>query len=297
MFKNLVLYTLPSPWENNLDEIEALLAKKAFYPCPSNVGLSVGFVPHGEEGNFVVKFGGHYLLNLLTETRVLPGKAINLHAQKLAKVFEEREGFPPGRKQMRELKEMALQELLPNAPIVQSSTRIWIDPAKGLIAIEASSQKKGEDAIQVLFRAMDHLPVKKFATNISPASWMAQLLLDKGSDTFSVDNSCALQGEGGAAVSYKNHTLSDESVFKQLQSHLSEGKQVTQVALTWNHRVSFVLTAKMEIKSIAFLDGFDESGESEEDAMALHLILANATAEVIQSLVEAMGGYQAEKEV
>lgn len=291
MFKNLVLFRLPAPWENDRDALEKALATKPFHPCPSNVGQSVGFVQHGEERSYAVQIGGHYLLKLLTETKILPGKAINLHAQKLAKAFEEREGFPPGRKEMREIKEEALHELLPKAPVVQAETPIWIHPESGIVGIEVSSQKKGDDAVQVLLRAYEKLPLKPFATNVSPASWMVQLLLDKGTASFSVDDGCTLQDPDGGTVSYKGLTLSDAALSQQVRSHIAEGKQATQLAMTWDHRISFVLTAKMEIKRIAFLEGADES-EDEEDATGLFLLQAANIAQMIGGLADAMGGYQ-----
>lgn len=294
MFKNLVLFRLPAPWENDRDALEKALATKPFHPCPSNVGQSVGFVQHGEEGGYVSQVGAHYLLKLLTETKVLPGKAISLHAQKLAKLFEEREGHPPGRKEMRELKEEALHELLPKAPVVQAETPIWIHPESGIVGIEVSSQKKGDDAVQVLLRANEKMPLKRFETNVSPASWMMQQLLEKGSDAFSVDDSCTLQNPEGCTVSYKGQTLSDASLSNQVRAHISEGKQATQLAMTWDHRISFVLTAKMEIKRVAFLEGMGDS--EEEDAAGQFLVLAEGMVAMISALAESMGGFQEEKE-
>ena len=54
-------------------------------------------------------------------------------------------------------------------------------------------------------------------------------------------------------VRYVKHTLDIDDIKK----HVQGGKQCTRLALTFNNRVSFVLTENLDIKRVAALDILD----------------------------------------
>ena len=56
--------------------------------------------------------------------------------------------------------------------------------------------------------------------------------------------------EAKAVVRYARHPLDIEEV----QAHIAAGKLPTKLALTWESRISFLLTDKLEIKRIRALD-------------------------------------------
>ena len=67
---------------------------------------------------------------------------------------------------------------------------------------------------------------------------------------------CELRSQGddqSVAVFKKHELLSDE-----VKSNLATGKLVSKLMLTWDQRISFVLTDTLQIKRLKFLDVFDE---------------------------------------
>ena len=105
---------------------------------------------------------------------------------------------------------------------------------------------------------------------------------------FSIDRECELKAadESKAVVRYARHPLDIDEV----KQHVEQGKLPTKLAMTWDDRVSFVLSDTLQIKKIAFLDSvLDEAG----DEGGFDTDVAIATGELsrlIPDLVEALGG-------
>src|SRR5512145_2071541 len=80
---------------------------------------------------------------------------------------------------------------------------------------------------------------------------------------FSIDRDCELRaaGEEKAVVRYVRHPLDGD----EIGGHITSGKAVTRLALTWRDRISFVLTEQLQIKRLAFLDVLKEDAERQAD--------------------------------
>jgi recombination associated protein RdgC len=108
---------------------------------------------------------------------------------------------------------------------------------------------------------------------------------------FSIDRECELKSadETKSAVRYARHALDIDEV----RQHIANGKVPTQLALTWQGRVSLVLTEAMQIKKIAFLEGVFEGGGKPAKDEAFDADAAIATGELgrlIPGLIDALGG-------
>ena len=84
---------------------------------------------------------------------------------------------------------------------------------------------------------------------------------------------------------------------KEVQRHISSGKQCTRLALTWADRVSFVLTETLVVKRLAPLDVIKQSDEAqspnEEDLFDADMTLMTGELQkLLADLVEALGGFQ-----
>ena len=81
------------------------------------------------------------------------------------------------------------------------------------------------------------------------SAWLSEKQAPPG---FSIDRECELKQPDSekAAVRYARHTLDIDEVGE----HIKQGKLPTQLALTWNSRVSFVLTEGLALKKIKLLD-------------------------------------------
>lgn len=292
MFKNLQLYRLPAPWDMTADRLGAQMERKKFQPCGAMDMRSNGWMSPCNDGSFVHAAENHWLLTLCTEQKILPGSVINQAVKKKAAEVEKQQGRRPGRKEMKEIKERVIEELLPRAFSARKTIMIWIDPKNGWLAIDTSSPKKAEEVLDALRKTLDDLPLSLARTNIAPATAMASWLVGEAPDGFSVDRDCELRAsdEEKATVRYARHTLDA----KDVREHISEGKLPAHLAMTWNDRLSFVLTDTLQVKRLAFLDVVLEDAEeaetAEEQFNANFAIMTGELSSLLPDLVEALGG-------
>ncbi|WP_454723092.1 MULTISPECIES: recombination-associated protein RdgC [Cupriavidus] len=293
-FKNLQLHRLSAPWTLSADEVEASLARHAFFPGTSLEMQTQGWASPRENGALVHLVGKQMLLTLRTEKKLLPATVVNQVTKARAAEIEEQQGFKPGRKQMRELKEQVTDELLPRAFGIRRDTRVWIDPVNGWLAIDAASPAKADEVRGLLFKSIDPLPLETLQVNLSPVAAMTEWL---SSDTapagFTVDQEIELQSstESKATVRYVRHPLDPED----LRRHIAAGKRCTRLAMTWNDRVSFVLTESLAVKRVAPLDVIKEQadpaardeGERFDGDFAM---MAGELAGLLADLTAALGG-------
>ena len=293
MFKNLQVYRLPAPWAMTSAALEQAITHQAFTPASSNELLRQGWEAPREGGALVHNVAGQYLLQLKTEKKVMPAAAVNAVAKAKADELEEQQGFRPGKKAMRELKERAADEMLPRAFSVPSVTRLWIDPVNGRLVVDAAAASKADDVIKMLLKAVDRMPLESLRVQRSPVAMMtAWLEADEAPHNFTIDQDTELRatGESRAAVRFVKHTLDPEDV----RRHIAAGKQCKRLAMTWNSRISFVLTESLAIKSVKPLDILKEGQvaaysdhERFDNDFAL---MSGELAKMLADLVEALGG-------
>jgi recombination associated protein RdgC len=107
---------------------------------------------------------------------------------------------------------------------------------------------------------------------------------------FTIDRECELKSpdETKAVVRYSRHALDIDEV----RQHITSGKVPTKLAMTWDGRVSFLLTDAFQIKKIAFLDGvFDGTSQEKEDGFDADTAIATGELrQLIPDLIAALGG-------
>jgi recombination associated protein RdgC len=297
-FKNLQLYRLPTPWNIDLAKFDELLGRGPFNRCASNEPMSRGWVAPRRDGSLVFSLGGQWLIALSVEQRLLPSSVVNDEVKERAEALEAQQGYAPGRKQMKELRERITEELMPRAFTRRRTTMVWIDPKNGWFCVDASSPGKAEEVIEHLRNCLDEFPLSMLHTQVSPTSAMADWLA--GGDApagFTIDRDCELKaaGEEKAAVRYVRHPLDGEEIAGEIKAHLASGKLPTKLALTWDDRISFVLSEKLEIKRLAFLDLLKEQAEktaehADEQFDADFMLMTGELARFLPQMVEALGG-------
>ena len=297
-FRNLQIYRLPENWALTADTLQEKLAARRFQPCGGQDMASRGWASPTKDGRYVLSVKGHYLVALQAEKKLLPSSVVNDVAGDKAEAIEAQQGYKPGRKQMKEIKEAVLQELLPRAFTRRRRVFAWIDPVGGWLVIDASSPARAEEVLEALRDTLDELPVKMVRTKLSPVSVMTGWLAGgEAAASFTIDSDCELEAvtDEHSAVRYVRHALDG----KDVQDHLAAGKLPTRLALTFDDRVSFVLTEKMEIKRVAFLDVIKEEAEKQADAANMQMeadfaLMSGELSRLIPALVGVLGGEDAE---
>lgn len=296
-FKNLKTYRLKG-WNLNADKLREALQKFAYTEGEASSVLAMGWVPPCAHASheLVHAIEGQYLVTLRIDKKLLPTSVVNKFAKARAAEIEERQGFKPGRKQMKEIKEQITDELLPKAFTVSSDIRVWIDSRNNWVVIEAASSNKADEVLGMLAKAVDPFPIVPLHVEQSPASAMTQWLIeDEAPEGFSVDQETELRSssESGATVKYVRQSVEQTDV----QRHVEEGKQVTRLALTWGDRVSFILTDNLDIKKVNPLDVLkqDDIASNEADHFdGAFTLMAGELGALLNGVVSALGGERAE---
>jgi len=293
-FKNLRIYRLASPWTLMGEQFEECLARHAFRSGNTLEMQSLGWIAPREGGGLAHTVNRQVLLSLRAEKKLLPATVINQVSKARAQEIEEKQGYKPGRKQMKEIKERVTEELMPRAFSIYRDTRVWIDTVNHWLVIDAAASAKADEVIGLLAKTVDPLPLENLYVAQSPASAMTGwLAADEPPTNFTVDQDTELRasGESRAAIRYVKHTIDAEDVRRHIQS----GKQCTRLAMTWADRVSFVLTESLDIKRVAPLDvlkeGTDTVMQNDDEKFDSDMtLMTGELAKLMADLVDALGG-------
>jgi recombination associated protein RdgC len=295
-FKNLQLYRLTDLSKLDLTKLDADLQKRAFLPVGQLDRMAAGWVPPASHAPDVFAYpnGGALLIALKTEEKLLPSSVVKDMADERIADIEAKELRRIGKKEAKEIRERIAEELLPRAFSRSRVLRALVDAEAGWIWVDSATPAKAELLIQFLRETLGSLPTKLPQTQLDPVTAMSTWLEHNAPGNFTLDADCVLKapGEGGAQVTCRRHDLSADEV----QLHLKSGKLVTQLALSWDDRIAFVLTEKLQIKRVQFLDLLqDQLKEANaDDAAAMFdaslTLMVQEGRGLASAVIEALGG-------
>ena len=293
MFKSMIIYRIAKSWQSDLQALEDALQKTVFEECGPTQERSVGWVPpRGEQhGPLVESVAGQWVMRFMTEAKVLPASVLNRKVNEKAEHIEKTEGRKPGKKEKRDLKDEAKLDLLPMAFTKMGSMWVWIDPQARTLVLDTGSQARADEVVSQLVELLPAgFAVALLHTQTSPQTAMAHWLKEQDPPAgFTVDRECELKSpdETKAVVRYARHPLDIEEV----QQHIQAGKLPTRLALTWDDRVSFVLTEGLQLKKIAFLDTVFEGQAQDEGGFDTDVAIATGElSKLLPDLIEALDG-------
>lgn len=289
-----------------LDALEETLQAHAFVPCGPTELESSGWVPpRGNKSTVLLEaVGTQLILRLCTERRPLPSSAVKAAVEERIEKYKQETGRERvGAKLKKEFKEEAVQSLLPRAFTKRSSTTLWLDPVNKFLVVDTGSLSGADKIVSFLVEALGEVPgsrpgiaVKPVQTALSASAAMSHWLSTREAPyNFSVDRDCELKmpDDQKSSVRYARHTLEIDEVAQ----HIASGKLPTQLALTWNSRVSFMLTETAQIKKVKLLDvvleGVQDNGKDDDGFDTDAAIVTGELSALIPDLLEALGGEQA----
>jgi recombination associated protein RdgC len=183
-------------------------------------------------------------------------------AKKLDEI-EQKEGRKPGGRTRKRIKDELITDLLPRAFVKPSRTDALLDLEHGIVVVDTSSRKNGENVVSEIRRALGSFPALPLNAEVAPRNvltgWIAGEPLPEG---LSLGDECELRDpiDQGAIVKVQRMELQSDEITK----HLESGKQVTRLALMLDDHVSFVLGEDMVVRKFKLLDGAVDQLESTE---------------------------------
>lgn len=281
LFKNLSIYGIGNLLA--LDGLEEKLQEVRFLAPGTHEMKTQGFVPVRDD-LLVFRSHGHILLRFKQEKKVLPKTAIDQVVEARCDELEEQQGFRPGKKATKELRERAVDELLARALTTSKSTLVWFDVANKRMMIDTSSNPVCDDVIRVLLKCTDRLDL----THLK--AWPGKVLgewVDEAPTCFSVDDKVSLRypNNRGTTVTYNKADLGAHRALE----HIKAGAEVASLAMTYNDRLSFTVSPVQRLTSIKALDILKET-QAVPDADAFEndfMLMAGECAKLIDAVIEA----------
>ncbi|WP_409289010.1 recombination-associated protein RdgC [Pseudomonas sp. KCJK8927] len=264
-FKNLLTYRLTQDVPFEPEALEAALASKPARPCASQELTTYGFVApfgKGEDAPLVHVSGEFLLIAARKEERILPSSVVNDAVKEKVEEIETEQMRKVYKKERDQIKDDIIQAFLPRAFIRRSMIFAAIAPRLGMILVNSASAKRAEDLLSTLREVMGSLPIRPATVKIAPTATMTDWVKSQqAAEGFYVLDECELRdtAEDGGIVRCKRQDLTGE----EIQLHLSTGKVVTQLALAWQDKLSFVLDDKMVIKRLKFEELLQEQAEQD----------------------------------
>jgi recombination associated protein RdgC len=286
-----------------LDALEEALQAMRFEPCGPTQPDSSGWVaPRGNKSVVLVEsIGGQVILKLCTERRPLPASAVKAAVdERIEKYKLETGNERVSARIKKEMKEEAVLDLLPRAFTKRSTTLVWLDPVNKFLVVDSGSLTGADKVVTALVEALSEVPgsapalmVRPVQTNETAVACMSHWLATREAPvSFTVDRDCELKtpDEQKSAVRYSRHTLEIDEVAQ----HIAAGKLPTQLAMTWNDRVSFVLSETAQVRKLKLLDvvmdGVQKGGKDDDGFDTDAAILTGELSGLIPDLLEALGG-------
>jgi recombination associated protein RdgC len=271
-FRNLTLFRFSPAVAADLARLEEALGEHRLRPCGPLEMFTKGFVPpigRGEDAALTHAVKHCTWLAVGGEDKLLPAAVVNDELQRKVRRIAEEEGRKVGGRERKRLKEDLLTELLPRAFVRSSRLSAYVDTKHGWLVLDTSSRKSAENALTQIREALGSFPAVPLAPEEGPrvlmTDWLANGNLPAG---LALGDECELRDPAsatGAIARCRRQDLDAEEV----KEHLRNGKQVFQLGLVFDDRISFVLGEDLVLRKLKFLDVvMDELGDSHEDAAA-----------------------------
>lgn len=288
-FKSMLFYRLPAGFYMTAQALEDELGRRPLNPPSEATMESVGWSAAGPDGQLVYGVERNLLVTLGQAKRVLPSSVVKREVEERAAKLADQQGFPPGRKQLKDLKDAVINELRPRAFIKYSFIRAWIDLTGGFLVVDTTSAKKAETLIALMIGTIESgLGVTPVNVRIRPGDEMTRWLLNSAvPEGFEVTYESELivpDGDGKATVRYLRHQVEGRGDVIQ---HLKDGKTVSKLGLQFNGAVHFTLTDSLQICKLAF--NAVEEGDRITDFDTDFTLMATEYRRLILALLEVFG--------
>ena len=271
-FRNLTLFRFSPAVADDLKRLDEALGEHRLRPCGPLEMFTKGFVPpvgRGDDAPLTHAVKHCTWLTVGGEDKLLPAAVVNDELQRKVRKIAEEEGRKVGGRERKRLKEDLLTELLPRAFVRSSRMSAYVDIKHGWLVLDTSSRKSAENALSQIREALGSFPAVPLAPEEGPrvlmTDWLANGTLPAG---LAFGDEVELRDPAtatGAIAKCRRQDLDAEEV----KEHLRNGKQVFQLGLVFDDRMSFVLGEDLIVRKLKFLDVvLDEMGDGHEDAQA-----------------------------
>ena len=295
MFRNLRFYRVTSPWPESEQDLSEILSANTFTPCSSFSERSAGWEALGnnEDDPLCRRLNGADLLQLRTQSRVLPVAAIKEALEERVIEFRSRLGEEPTRSELRRLREEMRDKLLPKALVKSERTRACFIHSESLLVIDVGTETKAEWFLDQLRPCFDQFFCTPLTFNILPADLMHRIFMGESPLGFSLGRECRMIeiSDSKSVVTWKDFELSDASI----RQHVVEGMRLTHLGVVFDEVMNCVIDQEGVVSKVKFIEGDAADQWDSEDPMAKldadFVLLTGAVRRLIEDLKKLLGGF------
>jgi len=294
MFRNLRFYRVTSPWPENEEQLSEALAANTWSPCGAFAERSAGWEPPGsdEDGPLCRSLNGADLLQLRTQSRVLPVAAVNEALEERLAEFRTRMKMEPTRGEIRRLKEETRDSLLSKSLVKSERTRACFVQSESLLVIDSATVAKAEWVIDQLRPCFEQFVCIPLVFNNLPADLLNEIFMGNAQLGFRLGRECRMQdvSDRKSTVTWRDFDLSDRSI----RQHVVEGMKITHLGVEFDAMLTCVLDQDAVVSKLKFIEGeaveqWGEDPQAKQDAD--FVLLTGAVRRLVEDLRRLLGGY------
>lgn len=287
-FKQIQLLKLDHV-DYSTENLNTKLETFAFRPCLPSMLQSMGWVPPIEEDESLV-FGmnGYIMMCLQFEEKILPAIVIRQAVIEKIKQIELSEGRKIRQKEKLTIKDEMMLTLLPRAFTKVTQLFAYIDTRNHTLILNTTNAKKAEQFISIFKKSVSESIQSFELKKLSPiiTHW---LKTQNYPTAFGIEKKCLLQDPDQQSRMIR---CQDQDLFAtSIQAFLKEGCEVKQLALSWQDRVNFVLSADdFTLSGIQYLEEITsqamemEAETKKQQFIANFFIMTETLAHLIEEL-------------
>ena len=299
MFRNVRFYRLTGTWPESEQELTEALSPESFRPCGPLTEKTSGWEPPGADSNGPLgrRVGGADLLQLRSQSRLLPAAAINEALDERIDEFRDRMGQEPSRREKRRLKEQTRDSLLPKALLRSERTRGFLFLSEKIFAIDASTPAKAERFLEHLRAPLGKLETSDLTFKSSLSGLLTRIFLGDSPGGINPGRECRMQdvSENRSRVHWVDMDLTDTSI----RRHVRDGMKLTHLAIEVGGVMSCVIDENGALSKLRLL-GIDAKEETEDEDPQARLdaefvLLTGTLRQLIDVLARSLGGIETRK--
>jgi len=299
MFRNLRFYRITSPWPKTEEVLSDVLSENAFSPCSPFSERSAGWEAPGiaDSETLCRRLNGADLLQLRTQSRVLPLAAIKEAMEGKVDDYRARMDQEPPRSELRRIREETRDELLPKALLKSDRTRGCFIQSESLLVIDVSTVSKAEWFIDQLRTCFGQFACAPVTWNNAPGELMQRIFLGESPLGFSLGRECRMQDlkDSRSAATWRNIELADASI----RHHVIEGMKLTHLGVGFDEILTCVINEEAEVSKLRFAEGETVDRTDSEDPQARQdadfVLLTGAIRRLHEDFKKLLGGYAGEE--
>lgn len=246
---------LPYQPEYLTQALEGLL----FEPCLPSLPVGMGFVPPLDQidAPLVHAANGYMMVCLQVEEKILPSTVVRQALIERIKIIEHTQGRKVPYKEKQALQSDIISTLLPRAFSRLKQLYAYVDTKNSCLILNAAHPKEIGYFLNSWKKVLpDHSPVIPELKDLSfvLTDWLQNHSYPQ---SFAIEKACVLQdpSQQSRTIRCQQQNLSATPI----QSLLTDGCQVKQLALSWQDRVNFNLTSEFLLRGLDFQDKLQSS--------------------------------------